>query len=124
MPFSKNKYEAPFGRDLNNYTLEEISDLAIALSVAVKGGAIKIDKTLRDADELEVLREKDKESKNLVALASREAEEKYKEQMNRFFTRIMLLEEEVFALKKENFALKKIGEINTDKNNWRSGGGI
>ncbi len=119
-----DKYKFPFGKDLNQLSLEEISDFAMALSVAAKGGAIKIDKTLRDADELEDLREKDKESKNLVALASREAEEKYKEQMNRLFTRVMLLEEEVFALKKENFALKKIGEINTDKNNWRSGGEV
>ena len=68
--------------------------------------------------------EKEAEHQRQLTLASQEAENKYKEQMNRLFTRVMLLEEEVFALKKENFALKKIGEINTDKNNWRNGGGI
>ena len=121
MPFSRNKYEAPFGKDLNNYTLEEISDLAIALSVAAKNGAVKVDKLLRNADELKDLKEKDRETDRLLAQASQEAENKYKEQMNRLFTRVMLLEEEVFALTKENFALKN---GNTDAVDTQNGGGI
>ena len=121
MPFHKDVYEAPFGRDLDKYTLEEISDLAIALSVAAKHGAIKIDELLRDADELEDLRKKDRETDKTLAHASQEAENKYKEQMNRLFTRVMLLEEEVFALKKENFALKN---GNPDAVDTQNGGGI
>ena len=121
MPFHKDVYEAPFGRDLDKYTLEEISDLAIALSVAAKHGAIKIDSLLKDADELKDLKEKDRETDRLLALASQEAENKNKEQMNRLFTRVMLLEEEVFALKKENFALKN---GNSDAVDTEGGGGI
>ena len=56
-----------------------------------------------------------------LTLASQEAERKYKEQMNRLFTRVMLLEEEVFALKKENFALKN---GNPDAVDTQNGGGI
>ena len=102
MPFHKDVYEAPFGRDLDKYTLEEISDLAIALSVAAKHGAIKIDNLLKDADELKDLKEKDRESKNLLAQASKEAEDKNKEQIK------ILMQERVHRRRSASMGKKQL----------------
>ena len=79
-----------------------------------------MDKEQELIDTIEEMKKEIQTNSITLTEVSRDVEHKHKDQLSRLFTRVLLLEEEIFNLKKENFALKN---GNPDAVNTENGGG-